>query len=177
MYDDEYFLVYDKETGQELFRKSGPPNAARLQGVEEGRANFIVPHHIWISHPLDMEGIKALAAARIDTSAEAVRSRFITIGSGQAMTYNEKAEEAKAYSLDDTVPTPFLTAQASALGITVEQLAGEVLAKHAEWKIIGARIEGTRMGAKAALGVATNLAEIAEAMNIDWNALTAPPAS
>jgi hypothetical protein len=168
----EYYLVYDTGTGEVLFRNSGPENSAYLQGEKPGRANFIVPYEIWDSAPLDMAGVKLLAAGRIDASAEALRTRYITTGSGQAMTYTEKADEAKAYSLDNTTPTPFLTAEADALGITVETLAAEVLARHAEWKIIGARIEGARMGAKAALSQAENLADIAAAMNVDWNALT-----
>lgn len=167
----EYYLVYDKETGEVLSRNSGPEGAAYLQGERPGRANFVVPYEIWDSAPLDMNGVKALAAGRIDEVAEACRARFITPGSGQAMTYTYKAEEAKAYAADHTAPTPFLSAEADALGSTVEVLASEVLAMVAAWTLVGSRIEGARMGAKAALGRAANLAEIAEAMNVDWNSL------
>jgi hypothetical protein len=167
----EYYLVYHKETGEVLSRNSGPEGAAYLQGERPDRANFVVPFEIWDSTPLDMAGVKALAAGRIDEVAEACRARFITPGSGQAMTYTYKAEEAKAYLADNTAPTPFLVAEAVALGVTVKALAGEVLARVAEWTLVGSRIEGARMAAKLALSQATNLAEIAQAMDVDWNAL------
>jgi len=165
----EFYIVYNKNTGQEMTRGQGPFGAAASQTLlPEDMTTMVVSQAVFYSYPLDLEAIRASAAAQIDNSAEQIRLRFLTAGAGQAITYTAKVEEAKAFQANNNALTPFLSAEANAIGVTIEALATEVLAKAAEWTTIGARIEGARMGAKTQLGKAANLAEIATATEIDW---------
>ncbi|WP_159866907.1 hypothetical protein [Novosphingobium sp. 9U] len=109
----------------------------------------------------------------MDRAAEMVRLRFVSDGAAQMLTYTTKAAEARAYIADNSSAVPFLSAEASARDMTVAALAHEVMAMVEQWTMIGSRIEGRRMGAKAALGTASNLAEIAVAIGIDWSDVTA----
>jgi hypothetical protein len=166
----EFYIVYDKTTGEEKTRGQGLENSALLQKsmLPKHLATMVVSLPVFNSYPLDLEKIRAAAALQIDRAAEVTRLRYLTAGSGQAITYTAKVEEAKAYLADNSVSTPFLSAEASAVGMTVSDLVSEVLEKASDWTIIGARIEGARMGAKAALGKASNLAEVANAVAVDW---------
>ncbi|MBB4860381.1 antitoxin component HigA of HigAB toxin-antitoxin module [Novosphingobium chloroacetimidivorans] len=166
----EYYFVYSRATGEILARNSGPEGASLLGSNNEERGNFVVPYSIWDSYPVDLDGIKAVAAARLDQAAEAFRLQFITPGAAQAMTYQTKAAEAVAYLADDTAPVPFLSAEAQACGMTVADLALEVSARAASWTVIGAQIEALRMSRKLTIQQAANLAEIAQAMVVDWSA-------
>ncbi len=79
--------------------------------------------------------------------------------------------EARAWSLDNDTTTPFLSAEAAARGVTIADLAAEVIQLADAWVAIGAAIEGLRMGAKAAVGRATNLGAIVAAGKVDWSVL------
>ena len=111
---------------------------------------------------------RARCIAKIDVDAEAARAPFLTPGTGQAMTYTYKAAEAKAWSADNAAPTPFLSAEALARGMTIADLAAEVLASIGAWTAIGARIEAARMGAKVAIAAAGDIDAIEAAVTIDW---------
>lgn len=166
----ENFIVYDTTTGEVSFRGQGPDGTAAIQQLQPGLATMVVPPAIWGSSPLDLDGIRALAAQQIDRAAEAFRMVYLTPGAGQALTYQTKAAEAAAYLADNTATVPFLSAEASARGMMLPDLANEVASKAAEWTIIGSRIEARRMAAKAAVTAAANLAQIADAIAIDWSA-------
>lgn len=118
-----------------------------------------------------LASIKAELKAGIDVQAEQVRLRYITAGAGQAMTYQRKAEEARA-CLSDTDPVPAdYPMLAAEVGITAEDLPGVaqiVNAAHEAWIAIGAQIEAARLGAKAAIEAADTVVEArlaAEAVN------------
>lgn len=116
----------------------------------------------------DLAALRARAAEQIDAEAEKVRSRFLTPGAGQALTYQRKEAEARAVLDDTSASTPFLTAEAAAREMTVAALAAEVVAQADAWVIVGAAIEGLRMGAKAQIGAADTPEAIAEATTINW---------
>ena len=50
-----------------------------------------------------LEALRATAKAGVDAAAEAYRLTYITGGSGQAMAYQQKLEEAKAYLADPSL--------------------------------------------------------------------------
>lgn len=116
----------------------------------------------------DLDALRAAMAARIDAEAEQVRQLFLTPGSGQAMTYAKKEWEARAWAVDNATPTPFLSAEAPARGMTVAVLAAEVLALSDAWVAVGSAIEGVRMGAKTAVAAAPTLGGIIAAATVDW---------
>ena len=115
--------------------------------------------------PESLDLIKVRLKDAVDLDAERVRLRFVTGGAGQAMTYQAKVDEARRLA-DDPAPDdanyPLLTAE---IGITSDTLLGVsavVMQAYQAWIILGAQIEGARLGAKKAIDEA-GTAEVARA--------------
>lgn len=109
--------------------------------------NFIPPEH---AAPLLSE-LKSQLKMMVDASAEVERLKYITPGAGQAMTYQQKVEEARAFKAVSNPQASDYLILASEVGITAETLsevADIVLAAFAQWQQIGAVIESIRLGAK-----------------------------
>lgn len=92
--------------------------------------------------------------AEVDRLAEQVRGRYLTIGSGQSMTYEAKYLEALKGD------GPFLRAEAQALGVTVVDVVSSVLKARHHWETIGAAIEAERLKAKRQIKLATDAGEM-----------------
>lgn len=111
---------------------------------------------------------RTLAQERIDHLAAEARGRHITTGAGQEATYQLKAEEAAAYIAAgrpaDTTAYPLLTAEATATGATVSNLADAVQLMRQQWVQLAAYIEGARMGGKVAVQTASDLPSIETAV-------------
>lgn len=102
-----------------------------------------------------MENILAnqtTAFNRIDQSAERARLRHITGGIGQALVYQEKAEQAVDYITagypSDLASYPYLQAEANATGKDSTKIANDILAQRSLWIAIGAQIEEIRLKGK-----------------------------
>jgi len=169
----EYWIVYDLASGAERWRGSGVTGAAAGQVLPEGLGIVLVPSAALGGETLDLDVLRETAAASIDAQAEAMRQSILTPGAGQAMTYQRKEAEARAWSLDNDTITPFLSAEAGARGLTIADLAAEIIQLADAWVAVGAAIEGLRMGAKAAVGRAANLGAIVAAGKVDWSVLSA----
>ena len=167
----EHWIIYDLASGEERWRGSGSVGSAAQQQLPEDLGVVIVPQAAIVGAALDLGVLRDTAAASIDAQAEVVRQSILTPGAGQAMTYQRKEAEARAWSLDNGTPTPFLTAEAGARGMTITDLAAEIIELADAWVAIGAAIEGLRMGAKAAVGRAANLGAIVAAGKVDWSVL------
>lgn len=95
--------------------------------------------------------LKAAFKIQIDVAAERERLKYITPGNGQAMTYQQKVDEARAFKIASNPKTADYPVLSSEVGITAETLsevADIVLAAFAQWQLIGAAIESIRLGAK-----------------------------
>lgn len=167
----EHLIIYDLASGEDVGRGVVPDGMSDQQTAPQGCAMIVVPQAIWETKPVDLNMLAAHYLERLDTEAEATRQQFITAGSGQAMTYLRKETEAAAFLAGSVAPTPFLTAEATARGITVAALAAEVSARAAAWSTIGPAIEGARMGAKQAVKAAANIAAMHAAAQVDWAAV------
>ncbi|SDE20774.1 hypothetical protein [Desulfuromonas thiophila] len=109
----------------------------------------------------DLDTLKAEARAAIDQAASDASARHITQGVGQESRYLAKAEEAAAYlralaegrtpDLDDY---PFLQAEATACGRTIDAQARYVADTRVRWMALGAAVEAARMGGKTAVAAA-----------------------
>lgn len=165
----EYWLVYDPTTGAELYRGSGSPGTAAAQILPEGAALVLVPQAVVASPELNLSALRAALTYGIDTEAEATRLHYLTPGMGQALTYQRKEAEARAFVADNGAATPFLAAEANARGVPIAIVAGEVVATADAWVAIGSAIEGKRMAAKAALADAQTFGEIVAAAAVDWS--------
>lgn len=105
--------------------------------------------------------VKQLREA-IDHAAGQARARHITTSPGQESTYIAKGQEAERFIADgspaDTTPFVMLTAEAGALGITVADLADQVIATRAAWLQLAGAVEAARLGGKAAVEGAETIA-------------------
>ncbi|MBI0475016.1 hypothetical protein D9601_06530 [Sphingomonas sp. MA1305] len=169
----EYWVLYDLATGADRVRGSGPIGSAALQSIPPGLGLVLVPAAALLGPELDLVVIRSWVATQIDVAAEQLRQRFLTPGSGQAMTYQRKETEARAWQADQAAVTPFLTAEAAARRMTLEALAAEVVAQADAWTSIGSAIEAARMGAKAGLAQTATLGAIVAASAVDWEAVIA----
>lgn len=110
-----------------------------------------------------LEAMKAKRKAEVDTAGEMERLKYLTAGSGQAMTYAEKLKELDLFLVD---PDPqdadymFLSTEIGITGETLADVAASVQARRDGWKPIGAAIEGVRLGTKMAIDTAATMAEL-----------------
>lgn len=167
----EHWIIYDLASGEELWRGGGSVGSAAQQEFAEGMGMVMVPAQVVLAPAIDLDALRDASAIKIDAEAELIRQRILTPGAGQAMTYQRKEAEARAWSLDNDTTTPFLTAEAGAREMTIADLAAEIIELADAWVAIGAAIEGLRMGAKAAVGRAANLGAIVAAGKVDWSVL------
>lgn len=114
---------------------------------------------------------KRLASTQIDEAAEAARLRYITGGSGQAMTYQQKATEAAA-ALAATDPDPadypLIVAEIGITAPTLLEVATVIDGAYQQWRVVGAAIEALRLGGKAAVAAAMTVEDVKAAADITW---------
>lgn len=93
---------------------------------------------------------KEKAKTKVDTDAEAQRLLYITPGSGQAMTYRQKLEEAwlVANGESNAAVVPVLAASVGIEANTLEQCATLVISTYQMWQVVANGIETVRLGAK-----------------------------
>lgn len=124
---------------------------------------------------VDLDSLKATLKERIDREAEATRLLYITNGAGQSMVYRQKMEEAKLVldGVDDPHEVPHIAAEAAVNGLSLVQMAQQVIAAYRAWQDVSAYIEGKRMAGKKAVSNATDANEAYMGADIDWS----PPVS
>lgn len=136
---------------------SAPQHADLMRGQETSAV--IVPDENGfpvLRYPdgLSIIQIKAALKSGVDSAAETERLRYITPGTGQAMTYQRKVEEAKQ-ALADADPSaesyPLLATSVGIDGDNIAAVATVVLGMDAAWAQIGAAIEHIRLTAKKAI--------------------------
>ena len=119
----------------------------------------------------DVENLRSHALRKIDEAAEMARLSHMTNGSGQAMTYQRKAEEAKSFA-NDAAPVPenypFLANEIGITAPTLAQVAHIVAENHEQWLVAGLVIERLRLQAKAAIRLAVSAEEIRLASDVSW---------
>lgn len=113
--------------------------------------------------------------AQIDSEAGDAVARLITVRIGQDEEYREKEAEARAYLADPGGTYVFLSAEADLLGITMADLAADVIAKADEVRPLRALIGAHRRAAKVAVTAARTAHDfpaMTAAALIDWENLT-----
>jgi hypothetical protein len=108
----------------------------------------------------DLAPLRAAAIARIDDAAESVRGYFVTLGSGQAMAYQQqKKDEAELVSGNPGInpsKVPHIAREAALNGIALLDQAEIILTTAGQWKVVSALIEEKRLSAKQAVAAAGN---------------------
>lgn len=117
-----------------------------------------------------LDEVKAGLLAKLDRDAELVRLRYITPGAGQAMTYQEKSEQASAVldlgevaanaltEADRVAQFPVLSASVGIEADTLYAAAELVWARKEAWASLGGGIERVRLQAKKAIADAVDAA-------------------
>ncbi len=140
-------VFYDEEGSEVVIRDLGPLPAGLSSTPPEP----------------DIEQVRSDALGKVDTDAETARHRYITPGSGQAMVYLEKANEAAAYqAAQNPIDTdyPLIKAEADSLSLSLATFVAIVIQNRDIWKTAAAEIEATRAAAKAAINTAQTITEI-----------------
>ncbi|MDH4122420.1 MAG: hypothetical protein OEV94_12025 [Deltaproteobacteria bacterium] len=162
-------------------------------GTRAGNLRFITDEYVLIPGEIEMDadalppldslhdpGValadsKTLALAEIDTAAEAARGRYITLGSGQGLTYLRKETQARAFvaaGYTGSVPA-MVAATAAGRGITAQLAADTIIAQADAWAATGAQIEQSREGGKKAVNDALDVAGVVAARDAALAALAA----
>ena len=100
---------------------------------------------------------------------EIQRLKYITPGSGQALTYQEKSEEATDFlaagSPADLTPYPFIQAEINATHKDSDVAAKDILTAQSLWITKGALIEQYRLTAKIDINSSLSISEVDVALN------------
>lgn len=172
----EYWIIYDLETGEELYAGSGSIGTGAFQKVPDGAGILIVPQAVVAQRPRDLEALRTALVIGVDNQAEQARARFVTALPAQVGTYLLKEAAARAWLADGAAPTVMLQPEATARGMTIAQLAAEVIANAEAWATLAGSIEGLRFAAKERIAAASTIGAIASAAVIDWESLDAAAA-
>jgi hypothetical protein len=172
----EFWIVYDLATGEELYVGQGAIGTAAYQQAPEGCGVILVPAAMVRQVPRDLDALRAALVMGVDNEAERMRATHITALPGHVSAYWLKAEAARRWLADNDASTVMLASEARARGMTIAELAAQVIAKADAWAIVADAIEGIRFTAKAAIEAATTIGAIAQAAVIDWTVLDEPNA-
>ncbi len=115
--------------------------------------------------PPALSDLKLRAKYTINAAAENARLAYITAGSGQAMVYREKVDEARALQTDTYISPdhyPLLSAEIGITASTLQEIAVVVLSRHAAWLNAAASIETIRQKAKKDIDAATDENTVAQ---------------
>ncbi|MBE0530410.1 MAG: hypothetical protein IH626_06240 [Rhodospirillales bacterium] len=120
-----------------------------------------------IIEPRPLAPMQAEAIAQIDRDAEAARLAYITGGSGQALVYKRKSDQARAcladYDAQNLPPAgmfPALDAEVGITGADVVDVATMVVGLEDAWATVADAIEAIRLGAKKNVGLAETPAAV-----------------
>lgn len=165
-------IVDESDADLSIWRNSGGlvtvwPRDVDGEQTEQALQDVLAPYGLFVS----LDPLKVALKAGVDTAAERQRAKYITLGAGQAMTYQQKASEAVMLEDDpaaDPADYPLLSAEVGITAPTLAEVGAVVRAAHGAWILLGAQIEGLRLGAKRAIDEAADAAEARAAAVVTW---------
>jgi hypothetical protein len=143
-----------------------PWQTAKLVRCAVGDAE---PADRWEVETLSLTTYKSIAKARISAEAEAEREKYLTPGSGKALSYQKVKEEAERYvAMNGEGAYPFLQARVdSGRYPDLAAAAAGTLAIEGQWTVAGAAIDRKEDTAKLAIDAAANHAAV-DAVRVTW---------
>jgi hypothetical protein len=165
--------VPEHKRGAWLPFEGEPPVVDLAYYTVSGPSYTIEPTRVlqtWTVTPRDLATVKAETKVRIDEAAETARLRYITAGAGQALEYQEAAEEAARYAATGGAGAyPMLQASVEAGEAPDLATAATLIgARENAWATIGANIRKLRLTAKRAVDAAISVDEVAAAATVAW---------
>ena len=175
-------IYQDPETGvvrgpftdpaDDMTEAGGNPDQPTYEAVSARPEVTVLPDIVIEAPSLQAEietGIKT-----VNHLIDEVRRLFITEIAGQQTIYGEKEAEAIAYLATDPDPDftgpvseaayPFLFHECASAGYTPWQACQLFLNMAAQWRPVGAQIEGLRIGASAAVKSAATVEQVSLAI-------------
>lgn len=128
---------------------------------------------------VNLDPARARAYIQIDSLIEQARQRFVTPGSAQAMVYQQKYEEALAFTADpqiDPAEVPHIYGEVGITAPTAAEVAQVILNLRSLWRDVSAQLEQLRLGAKKAVEMAISAAAIDQVVDTAKTQLSALPA-
>lgn len=125
---------------------------------------------VWTVTPRDLATVKAEAKTAVSVGAEQARGKYITTGSGKAMSYQQVASEAVRYvATSGAGAYPFLQARVtSGRYADLAAAATGTLAIEQQWATIGSSIDMLEDKAKLAIDAATTVDQVQAAAVVTW---------
>jgi len=131
------------------------------------RGRHVSMHHSFEGVPADLltlAELKTMLLHRVATDAEAARLNHITTGSGKAMSYTEKAAEARLILDDESNPppaeaVPILSREAAVRGLSLLDMARLVMTRYLAFKDAEAAINEAEVRAVMSISSASDAAE------------------
>ncbi|MDR3436452.1 hypothetical protein [Telmatospirillum sp.] len=116
----------------------------------------------WTAHQAantpTLADIQTWATSLANSAAGQARTQFLTEVPGQDVTYYIKGLEAATYKSGQAAGTyPYLEAEASQTGQTLDVVAASVSATATEWNALSPVIEGIRRGLVVSIAAATTI--------------------
>lgn len=166
--DDEIYIE---------FLNSGD-RATRWPENEEGEQTDLALQEVLsqfglIMYPPTLDELKAELRMTVDAAAEVERARYVTPGSGQAMTYRDKLNELVRYEADTNpvkVDYPILSAEIGITGTSLVNVATKVRSAVARSTAGLQAIDIVRLQAKANITKASTEAAARSAAEAVWPA-------
>lgn len=108
--------------------------------------------------------LDAVKAAKLAQLADEFSLRMAVVRAGypeeEVLSWSKQEAEAEAYTAGATASVPLLSGIAGARGITVDDLAGRVLAKAHAWAVMSGAMIGKRQACEDAVDGATSIEEV-----------------
>lgn len=100
-----------------------------------------------------------------DSAISAITS---TYPATEIASWPKQEDEARAYIVNNSTPTPLLTALATARGVTVSDIAARVIAKADAYVGIAGALIGRRQARQDAIAVAVANSDLAALQSVVW---------
>lgn len=123
-----------------------------------------------INETEDIVSLRNKLKYEVDRQAEVERLKYITPGTGQAMSYTEKRDEAIRASKEhspDAADYPTLSADLGITANTIKEIATVVLDTYSQWKVVNRIIERKRLLAKKAIDSSNTPHDVLR--DLDWS--------
>lgn len=145
------------------------PDGSQVCGWTPGDSMHGHTLHAWTVEP-DLATIKAEMKSSIGVDAETARLKYITAGSGKAMSYRETAAEAVRFlATGGHGDYPFLAARvASGRYSDLSTAAAATRQIEAQWAFICAKIDEVEDRAKVLIDAATTVEQAVAAAEVVW---------
>ena len=157
--------LVDTGTNELITTITSDPMSFWVDASDEVTDEWTYDGNAFVSPPAPVLSEEKVEGKRaIDSAAEIKRREFITIGSGQAMTYANKAAEVRRY-IDAGYPAslaeyPYIQAEVNATGQSATDAANNIKTLRDAWVVIDVQIEEERIGGKAGIDAAADVAAV-----------------